>query len=416
MGLHMLTLRSIHRSHRPGLLLFCGVLLLAAATPREAPAGEAVGERCVMPAYGESPPPASVDDADEDATIGRRGLLGFCHSLSGTGALGLSGQRTIPDDPALQPLVPGGLIGTFTFGGLATLESGRFVGDTYVGSTVSVLGTLRPTARLLFTEASLRVGRVQGGYAASRFIYWSGDDIASWALLPSRAVTMGAVDVIRHGPWSLTIAGEYNNSTVPSVPLVPVVAATTPNRLPDLVLQSRYVTDALEFHWAAGFRRIDSAAGTRDSRLGVAATFGLKWTFDALGAEHILAGQIAYARDLPTYLGSSFDVRAIGSLVRPDEATRGWSGIVSLRRAWTQTISTNLVLSYMDIRFPALQTGRFEAIRAAANIVWAPSDEWKVIWELGYGRSTINLPDRALPQLELSARGYSGMVMVQRSF
>ncbi|MBY0363380.1 MAG: hypothetical protein K2X45_15865 [Phreatobacter sp.] len=389
---------------------------MTATTTREAHSGEAVGDRCVMSAYGAPPPPDSVDETDEDTTIGHRGLFGFCHALSGTGVLGIGGQRTIPADPALQPRVPGGLLGSVTFGGLATLESGRFVGDTYVGSTVSVLGTLTPASRLFFTEASLRVGRVQGGYAASRFIYWSGDDIASWALLPSRAVTMAAIDVFRHGPWSLTVAGEYNTPTPAPVPPVPVVAAATPNRLPDLVVQARYGTDRLELHGAAGFRRIDSAGAGADSRIGIAATFGLKWTFDALGAEHVLAGQIAYARDLPTYLGSSFDVRAIGALARPDEATRGWSAVGSLRRAWTPTISTNLVLSYLDIRLPALGSGRFEAVRAAANIVWTPSDELKVIWELGYGRSTIDLPDRALPQLELSARGYSGLVMVQRSF
>jgi hypothetical protein len=392
------------------------MLLLVVALPTKALTAEAGAEPCVMPTYGQAPPPDSVDDADDDATIGRRGLAGFCHSLSGTGMIGLSGQRTIPADPALQPLVPGGLIGTSTFGGLATLESGRFVGGTYVGSTVSVLGTLTPTSRLLFTEASLRVGRVQGGYAASRFIHWSGEDIAAWALLPARSVTMGALDVVRQGPWSVTIAGEYNTSTAPPAPLVPSVVATTPNRLPDLVVQSRYVTDRLELHGAAGFRRIDGAGATADSRIGAAATFGLKWTFDALGAKHVLAGQIAYARDLPTYLGSSFDIRTIGSLVRPDEATRGWSGVASLQRAWTQTVSTNVVLSYMEIRFPALRSGRFGSLRAAANVVWAPSDEWKVIWELGYGRSTVNLPDRPLPQLDLSARGYSGLVMVQRSF
>lgn len=396
--------------------MLAAALIFAASGPSHAQSGGTVGEPCIMPTYGEGPPPEAVDQADEDATIGRRGLFGFCHALSGTGILGLTGQRAIPADPALKPLVPGGVTGFLTFGGNATFTSGRFVGDTYVGSTVSALGTLTPTARLLFTEASLRVGRIQGGYAPSRFTYWSGEDIAAWALLPARAVTMGAIDLVAQGPWSVTIAAEYNTSSAPPAPLVPGPVATPPNRLPDLVVQSRYVTDRLELHAAAGFRRVDRTGAAAETSLGAAATVGLKWTFDAFGAEHVLAGQFAYARDLPTYLGSSFDIRAIASTIRADEATRGWSGVVSLRRAWTPTIATNLVVSAIDIRFPALRTGRFQALRTAANIVWTPNDEWKVIGELGWGRTTIDLPDRTLQQLDLSATGYSGVLMVQRSF
>jgi hypothetical protein len=404
------------RPFRLSTWLLAVSLALLVVEPTSVRSEGALGTPCIMPTYGAPPPPANVDDADEDATIGRRGLGGGCHSLSGTAITSLSGQRTVPSDPLLRPLVPAGIIGSVGFGGLATLESGRFVGSTYVGSTVSVLGTLSPSARLLFTEASVRVGPVQGGYATSRFSYWSGDDIAGWALLPSRAVTMLAFDVIRTGPWSLTIAGEYNTSSAPPPLLVPAAASKAPNRLPDLVVQSRYVTDALEFHGAAGFRHIESGAPMSDSRLGAAATFGLKWTFNALGAEHVLNGQIAYARDLPTYLGSAFDVRTVGGLVRPDESTRGWSAVASLRRQWTETISTSVMLSQMEISFPALRSGRFSSRRAAANIAWTPNAEWKVIWELGYGRTAINLPDRALPQLELSAQGYTGMVMVQRNF
>jgi hypothetical protein len=70
------------------------------------------------------------------------------------------------------------------------------------------------------------------------------------------------------------------------------------------------------------------------------------------------------------------------------ETTRGWSGAVAYRHAWTPTLSSNVFLTRLNVTFPRGPVivpldPRFIVTRVAANLVWELVTNISATVELG---------------------------------
>lgn len=383
--------------------------------------GPALGEQAVRrgacePVAYEQDPAASADDDEEadssgatdDAAVGIAYGADGCATLSGS--LAAIGTHTRPrfDSPVLQAL-GGAPFSTLQLGGTATLTTAQMVGGVFVGTTVSVISFARPVPQLLFAEATMRIDRLQLGYGLSRFNFWSVDLFTSSLMNPGRTTAFLAFDLVRPGPWSVTLVLEDPNlpgagaTDVP--PLLPGLQppAYAPQKVPDIVLRTRYETDSLTLHLAGAIRpqHASGAAGP-----GFAFTIGGTWSFTLGGVAQTVSGQAMVATDMPTYLGTSFEARTVRSLIRPGDRTRGASGVLSWQQDWTPQWSTGLLASHIVIAFPGLGLtgGSFVSTRVGANITYRPLPRTRVSLELGQAWSRVNLPDRLLPLVQTSGR------------
>lgn len=403
-----------NRSARTAAVVLVLAVLMGAS-------GSAIGEpavrrgACEPVAYEQDPAAPSSDDEEEaddseadDASIAVAHGEDGCATLSGS--LAAIGTHTRPrfDSPALQAL-GGAPFSTLQLGGTATLTTARTVGGVFVGTTVSVIGFAHPVPQLLFAEASLRIDRLQLGYGMTRFNFWSADLFTSSLLSPGRTTAFLAFDLVRPGPWSVTLVLEDPNlpgagaADVP--PLLPGFQPQpyAPRKVPDIILRTRYETDALALHLAGALRPQDAseAAGP-----GFAFTIGGSWRFSLGGVQQMVSGQAMVTSDMPTYLGTNFEARTVRSLIRPGDRTLGASGVLSWQQDWTPQWSTGLIASHIAIAFPGLGLtgGSFVSTRVGANITYRPLPKTRVSLELGQAWSRVNLPDRLLPLVQTSGR------------
>lgn len=396
-----------------GVVLALGVLTGAS--------GLALGEpavrrgACEPVAYEQDSAAASSDDDEEaDGSAADDVSIGVAHGADGcatiSGSLAAIGTHTRPrfDSPALQAL-GGAPFSTLQLGGTATLTTARTVGSAFVGTTISVIGLAHPVPQLLFAEASLRIDRLQLGYGLSRFQFWSVDLFSSSLLNPGRTTAFLAFDLVRPGPWSVTLVLEDPNlpgagaADVP--PLLPGFQPQpyAPRKVPDIILRTRYETDALSLHLAGAIRPQHAGESTGP---GFAFTIGGSWSFALGGVPQTVSGQAMVASDMPNYLGANFEARTVRSLIRPGDRTHGASGVLSWQQDWTPQWSTGLLASHIVIAFPGLGLtgGSFVSTRVGANITYRPLPRTRVSLELGQAWSRVNLPDRLLPLVQTSGR------------
>ncbi len=217
------------------------------------------------------------------------------------------------------------------------------------------------------SEASVTLGPWVFGLAGSRFDFWAGDDFVFIGRIPSR--TVGIIGYER----SLTDRLRVSLSTEDVDADLRALPAPGGRRAPDGVARLVYEGDELTVHGALALREVP-ATGTSSTRLGRAAIIGATWEGPLLGRTTSLSGQIAGAVDAAPYLGSQIDRRLVRTVLAADDATRGWSGVVSLRRDWTETISTSAYASRYELSVPGIgvRPGRVHIDRVAANLVWKP--------------------------------------------
>ncbi|MFN3853281.1 MAG: hypothetical protein ACK4M0_02695 [Phreatobacter sp.] len=400
-------------------VLVLAVLVLAVLTGAS---GTALGEpavrrgACEPVAYEQDPAAATSDDDEEadDSATADNASIGVAHGEDGcatiSGSLAAIGTHTRPrlDSPVLQAL-GGAPFSTLQLGGTATLTTARTVGGVFVGSTVSVIGFTHPVPQLLFAEASLRIDRLQFGYGLSRFSFWSVDLFTSSLLSAGRTTAFLAFDLVRPRPWSLTLVLEDPNlpgaGTADVPPLLPGFQPQpyAPRKVPDIILRTRYETDALSLHLAGAIRPQHASEATGP---GFAFTIGGSWSFTLAGVAQTVSGQAMFASDMPTYLGTNFEARTVRSLIRPGDRTYGASGVLSWQQDWTPQWSTGLIASHIVIAFPGLGPtgGSFVSTRVGANITYRPLPSTRVSLELAQAWSRVNLPDRLLPLVQTSGR------------
>lgn len=380
-------------------------------------------DACEVPVYGDTPAaaPAASDDGDDgssaeepDTTLYAPLPGGGCLSVnSWASAIVVATDRRF-DDSRLRAIAPT-YVGSLNAGAETTVATGWKTNGLFVGTTlVFVAGVRLPSSGGFVKEASLRVDRLLVGYAQSTFNYWNVDDFANAVFTPQRRTALIAFDLVKPSPWSVTLAFEQAAIrpavTVPTVPLLPGLTPLdeTVSSAPDIVLRSRYQTDSLAFHAAFALRPTVPGSGAHP-RSGFAATAGAKWVTTIANVQHTFSGQLSYARDMPTYLGTPVDIGTLASFLQPTDATRGYSAVLSVRQDWTPKLYSAFYVSHMSLTFPTIASrhGRASVNRAAANITYKTSAQSSLALELGYGSGSIDLPDRQTPFFDLGGRATS---------
>ncbi|QCI65928.1 hypothetical protein [Phreatobacter stygius] len=379
-------------------------------------------DACEVPVYGEAPAAASgaADDDDSSATAEPDTTLyaplpgGGCLSVNTWASAILIATDLRFDDPRLRATAPSSF-GSFQAGAQTTVATGWKTEGLFVGTTlVFVAGVRLPSSGGFVKEASFRIDRLLAGYAQSTFNYWNIDDFANAVFTPQRRTALLAFDIVKPSPWSVTLAFEQASIrpavTLPAVPLLPALMPRDEvvSSAPDIVLRGRYQTDSLAFHAAVALRPNVPGNSARP-RAGFAATVGGLWATTIGNVTHTFSGQLAYASDMPTYLGTPVDIGTLASILQPTDATRGYSAVVSLKQDWTPKLYTAFYVSHMSLSFPTISPHRGSArlTRAAANITYQTTAQSSLALELGYGSGSLDLPDRQSPFFDLGGRAIS---------
>jgi hypothetical protein len=186
--------------------------------------------------------------------------------------------------------------------------------------------------------------------------------------------------------------------------------------MPDGVARLLYDDGALTIHGAVALHEQRLAAGS-SRRLGRAAIIGATWQHAFFGRNTTLSGQFAGAIDAAPYIGSQLDRRAVLPLLATGEATRGWSGVLSIGHDLSDTWSTNAYVSRYDLSLPfsGSQAGHIRIDRLSANLVWKPINGLKVGVEGSTAWQSAEIQSRVI-STSLAARQTSVQMFLERAF
>jgi hypothetical protein len=308
----------------------------------------------------------------------------------------------VPSDATSFPLTA-----SFRIESAQTLASGLYVATAFEFST-DIAGGVSSNPSI--TEASVTLGPWVFGLASSRYDFWTGDDFVFVARVPSRTVGIIAYERSLTEAMRVSLSAEDVDADAIALP------ALAGRRFPDGVVRLLYEGDELTVHGAAALREVP-AAGLSAARLGRAAVIGATWEREVLGRPVSLSGQIAGAVDAAPYLGSQIDRRTVRGLLFADDPTRGWSGVVSLRRDWTDAVSTSVYASRYRLSLPGLgvRPGRVSIDRTAANLAWKPVKGVKTGIEASVAWQKAELVGRTTA-IALAGRQVSVQVFLERTF
>lgn len=359
---------------------------------------------------------ADDEEADDDEDDIPRGFVspgsGTCIAVSGTVNAGL--QR---DDYHASALVraTGQVPPSTTSLPLTTtfrIETGQSVGDgRYLSSAFEFSVDINSggSSDLSIGEASVTFGEFVFGLAGSRFDFWAGDDFAFIGRIPSRTVALIGYNSQLTEQLSLSLSAEevFADRNLAS--------SGAGRQLPDGILRLLYENGALSVHGAFALREVPRPAN--ESLIGRAAVLGVTWKGKLRAQPLTLTAQLAGATNAAPYIGSRLDQRTVLPLLGGDATTRGWSGVVSVGRGWTDEWSTNAYVSRYELKVPQLAglVGRIRVDRAAANVVWAPIDGLRLGLEGSLAWQQIDLASNARAA-GLSGRQSSAQIFLERTF
>jgi hypothetical protein len=405
--------------------------LAQAASPRPLPArAPQLARSCVItppdvsplfPSAGSASAPAAQesedeeesddDDDEEDDDESVPGLIlpgsATCLAISGTVTAGLQFDSfRIPraGDAVPRPAfswLPNGSIRIATSHDLA---SGLRVGTAF---EMSVAPTSGQPDTVTIDEATVTLGAMTFGLATTRFSFWTGDEFAFSARLPSRNVGLIAWERDLTDRWNLALSLEDPSAgTTGSIP-----AAT--GRIPDGVGRLTYTEGGLTLHLAGALRDVPG----RVPGLGRAGIVGATYELTALGRPGEITAQIAGAVDAAAYIGSSLDASIARQVLNAADSTRGFSAVLSARREWTDELASNFYLSRYQITVPFTDSskGKLRIDRMTANLVWTPVEGFKAGIEGSIAQTRVAFLTRTIP-LTLGGRLLSAQIFIERAF
>lgn len=348
------------------------------------------------------------EDEDDDSVPGLV-LPGSatCLSVSGTVSAGLQydafriSRSGVPAPPNATSFQTSASIRIATAHDLA---SGLRVGTAFTMTMRTPEDDSGPSS---IDEATVLVGPWTFGLDTSRFSFWTGDEFIFSSRVPSRTVGLIAWELSLTESWVATLAIE--DPTLTTVSTVPVLRG----RVPDGVARLVYQSGGWTVHGAVALRDVPRPGG----QLGRAGILGVTYEAQMLGRPGSVTGQIAGAIDAAPYIGSQLDATIANRVLLGTDPTRGFSGVVSTHREWTDTIATNVYVSRYQLSLPLADQskGKLRIDRAAANLVWTPVDGFKAGIEASVAHARISLTGRAVPA-GLAGRQISTQVFVERSF
>ncbi|PZN98572.1 MAG: hypothetical protein DCF30_13970 [Hyphomicrobiales bacterium] len=194
---------------------------------------------------------ASEEDEDEDAVPGLI-LPGSatCLAISGTVSAGLQfDSYRIPKagDAVPRPAFSWLPNASLRIATAHDLASGLRVGTAF---EMSLAPTNGQPDTVTIDEATVTLGTMTFGLAGSRFSYWTGDEFAFSARLPSRNVGLIAWERDLTERWNLALSLEDPTlATTCSIP-------TVNGRVPDGIARLTYVNGPLTMHLAGALRDV----------------------------------------------------------------------------------------------------------------------------------------------------------------
>ena len=357
-----------------------------------------------------------TDDDEDEEDEPPRGFVspgsGTCISVSGTVNAGIQRDHyranalaratgQVPPSTTSFPLST-----TFRIETGRTLADGRYLASAFEFSfdTNSEGGN-----DITIGEASITLGAFAFGLADSRFDFWTGDEFAFVGRIPSRTVSFIGYERQLTESTSLSLSAEDTSSDQSSS------LPRAGRRLPDAVMRLVYESGDLTVHGAVALREVPRIGAP--SLVGRAAILGATWEGSLLQRPLTLTGQIAGAVNAAPYIGSQLDRRVALPFLAGDEQTRGWSGVVSIGREWTDAWSSNAYLSRYSLSLPRIAGigGDIRIDRASANVVWSPLKGLRVGLEASLAWQRIELAGRNLAA-SLSGRQRSAQFFLERVF
>lgn len=355
----------------------------------------------------------SDDEEDDDEDPPERGFIlpgsATCLSITGTVSAGMQRDSFRASRIAPQPppdATSSSVSAAFRIATSHELASGLRIGTafgmTFYNPTDSGTG---PT----IDEATVLIGPWTFGLDASRFSFWTGDEFIFSTRVPSRTVGVIALELPLTESWTATLALEdpalgNTSSTAP---------VQTGRRMPDAIGRLVYEQGGWTVHGAVALREIPGAP----SRFGRAGILGATYESEAFGHGWSLTAQLAGAIDGAPYLGSQLDARTVNRVLLANDATRGFSTVVSGRFEWTDELASNAYLSRYWLEVPLANQirGEIRIDRLAANLVWTPVEGFKAGIESSIAWAKIALTGREIP-VGLAGRQISTQVFIERSF
>ncbi|CAN7144780.1 porin [Bosea sp. LjRoot9] len=358
----------------------------------------------------------TADDDEDEAEDSPRGFLSpgssTCIAISGTVNAGpqrddyranaltrATGQ--VPLNATSFPLNT-----TFRIETGQSLANGLFLASAF---EFSIDTSSNASGDVTLSEASVTLGPLSFGVAGSRFDFWAGDDFAFVGRIPSRTVAIIGYERQLTESLSLSISAE-DVSIDQRTPL-----PSAGRRMPDGVARLLYQHDTLTLHGAVAMRDVPRIGAS--SLVGRAAVLGATWDGSVLKKPLTLSAQIAGAVNAAPYIGSQLDRRVAFPLLSGDEATRGWSGVVSIGRGWTDEWSSNAYISRYELTLPRIggEKGRIRIDRVAANVVWKPLKGLRIGLEASLAWQRIDLAGPALAA-SFNGRQSSAQLFLERTF
>ncbi|PXW57061.1 hypothetical protein C7450_10799 [Chelatococcus asaccharovorans] len=359
------------------------------------------------------------DDADDDDDS----PAGFnvpgsdtCMAISGTATTGMQydGYRIKAQAKAAAKAAGLAALDTTTFPITASfrLETGQALANGLYLSTALEFSFDTPNGgdNPTFVEASMTLGPYTFGVTDSWFDFWTGEDFVLVARVPSRTVGLAGINRAVTDKVTFSLSAETLESNQNSIQL-PDGA-----RVPDGVARLVYDDGTLTLHTAAAYHDVPATA-LSPGRLGRAGIVGATWQADLFGKSTTISGQVAGAINAAPYIGSQLDRRSVAGLLVADDATRGWSGVVSIGRDLSDTWSANAYVSRYDLYLlqSGSKAGHLRIDRLSANLVWKPLDGFKAGVEGSIAWQDAAISGR-LASIPLAARQNSVQVFLERTF
>ncbi len=358
--------------------------------------------------------PAGEDASDDEEDDGDDAVPGLvlpgsatCLAISGTVNAGLQfdsyrvPQATSAVPPPSFSWLPNA---SFRIATSHDLASGLRVGTAF---EMSIAPSKGQPDTVTIDEATVTVGAMTFGLAGSRFSFWTADEFAFSARLPSRNAGLIAWERDLAERWNLALSLEDPTlATTSSVP-------TVNGRVPDGIARLTYVNGPLTLHLAGALRDVPASA----SGFGRAGIIGATYEVKVLDRPGSVTAQIAGAVDGAPYIGSSLDATIARQILLPADSTRGFSAVIAARREWTDEWASNVYVSRYQISVPLLgqSKGKLRIDRIAANLVWTPVEGFKAGIEGSIAQTDIAIASRVVPAT-LGGRLLSAQLFVERAF
>jgi hypothetical protein len=376
-----------------------------------------ISEPDLKPLLASAAPAQSDDDDDDDEDDDgddddEHGLIlpgsATCLAITGTVSAGFQHDsvrvsRALPPSPASGTSFP--VSAALRIATSHELASGLRIGTAFeftLDSPVDGVG------QSTIDEATVTVGPWTFGLDSSRFSFWTGDEFIFSTRVPSRTVGLIALELPLTGSWTATLA--FEDPALSNTPSTVPVA--TGRNVPDAVGRLVYEAGGWTIHGALALREIPGSP----SRLGRAGIIGATYESTLFGHGGSVTAQLAGAIDGAPYIGSQLDARVVSRVLLPQDATRGFSAVVSARFEWSKQIASNAFLSRYWLEVPlGTGSGEIRIDRLAANLVWTPVKGFKTGIESSLAWAAIALGGRVIPA-GLAGRQISTQLFVERSF